>query len=100
MRKRITISRRSAEDEGPGRTRPGRHSLAVRSHAALGYTAVEIVFVAGLTVTLGGMAVPSLVSGLDDYRTAGAARHVSTRMQRARMEAVSRSAEVAMQFIQ
>ena len=101
MRRRITISRRSAEDEGPGRKRrPGRHSLAVRSHAALGYTVVEIVFVAGLMVTLGGMAVPSLVSGLDDYRTAGAARYVSTRLQRARMEAVSRSTEVAMQFIQ
>jgi hypothetical protein len=40
------------------------------------------------------------LSGLDDYRAAGAARYVSTRMQRARMEAITRDREVALAFTQ
>jgi len=61
---------------------------------------VELVFVAGLVVTVSGMAVPQVLSGLDEYRTAGAARYVSARMQRARMDAVMRSTEVAIEFTQ
>jgi hypothetical protein len=57
------------------------------------------VFAAGLVVTVSGMAAPQLLSGLDDYRAAGAARYISARMQRARMDAVMRSSEVAIQFI-
>jgi hypothetical protein len=101
MRKLITISRRSAETTRPGRVlRPGLHSLAVGGREASGYSLIELVFVSGLIVTLGGMAVPQLLSGLDDYRAAGAARYVSTRMQRARMEALTRTTEVAIQFTQ
>jgi hypothetical protein len=44
------------------------------------------------------MAAPQILSGLDDHRTAGAARYISARMQRARMDAVMRSGEVAIQF--
>jgi len=58
------------------------------------------VFVLGLVVTVSGMAAPQLLSGLDDHRTAGAARYISARMQRARMDAVMRSSEVAIQFTQ
>ena len=42
--------------------------------------------------------MPQTLEGIDDFRAVGAAHYVSTRLQRARMEAVMRSAEVAMQF--
>jgi hypothetical protein len=67
---------------------------------ANGYTAVEFLFVVGMAATLGGIAVPQIFTGLDDFRTAGAARHVSARLQRARMDAVLRSADVAFQVTQ
>ena len=48
-------------------------------------------------VTLAGIAIPQLLAGLDDYRAAGAARYLSTRIQRTRMEAVKRSTAAAVQ---
>lgn len=99
MPRPITISHRSAESSRPGRTwRPGL--LAARRGERAGYSLLELVFVLGLAVTVSGMAAPQLLSGLDDYRTAGAARYISARMQRARMDAVMRSSEVAIQFSQ
>jgi type II secretory pathway pseudopilin PulG len=65
-----------------------------------GYTVVELLFAVGMIVTAGGMAVPQMLTGLDDYRAAAAARYVAARMQRARMDAVARSTEVAIQFVQ
>jgi type II secretory pathway pseudopilin PulG len=65
-----------------------------------GYSLVELLFAMSLVVTLSGVAVPELQGALDDSRTAGAARYVATRVQRARMEAISRSANVAIQFVQ
>jgi len=65
---------------------------------APGYSLVEIVFVAGLSMTLAAMSVPSVVNGLDDYRAAGAARYVAARFQRTRMMAITRSAAVAIRF--
>ena len=61
-----------------------------------GYTVVEFLFVVGMTATLGSVAVPQVLTGLDDFRTAGAARHISARLQRARMDAVVRSADVGL----
>ena len=61
---------------------------------------MELAFVAGLVSTLSAAAIPEMLTGIDEYRTAGAARYVSTRLQRARMEAVMRSAAVAVQFSQ
>jgi len=116
MPRPITISRSSAETPGPGRVpRPGQPSLtdkvpnvgeagpcglAAPWGELAGYSLIELVFVAGLVVTVSGMAAPQLLSGLDDYRTAGAARYVSVRLQRARMDAVRHSTEVAIQFTQ
>jgi type II secretory pathway pseudopilin PulG len=77
-----------------GRAVPARR----RSSTGRGYSLLEIVFVLGLIVTLGAVAVPQSLAGLDDLRAIGATRYVSARLQRARMEAVMRSAEVAMQF--
>ncbi|MBI3493714.1 MAG: hypothetical protein HY047_18350 [Acidobacteria bacterium] len=64
-----------------------------------GYSLVDLVFVVSLTITLGGIAVPQSLVALDDLRTAGAARFVAARLQRTRMEAIMRSADVAVQII-
>lgn len=62
-----------------------------------GYSFVELLFVLGTVATLSSVAVPQVLTGLDDFRTAGAARHISARLQRARMDAVLRSADVGLQ---
>src|SRR5689334_8866360 len=63
-----------------------------------GYSIVELAFVTALVCTLCGIAIPHMLVGIDEFRTAGAARYVSTLLQHARMEAVKRSAEVALQI--
>jgi len=65
---------------------------------AAGHSLIELMFVVGLVATLSGVAVPQLLAALDDFRATGAARYVAARLQRARMEAVMRSAEVAVKF--
>jgi type II secretion system GspH-like protein len=52
----------------------------------------------GLIATLSAIAVPEALAALDDSRTFGAARYMSSRCQRARMEAVMRSADVGLRF--
>src|SRR6185436_2024995 len=69
-------------------------------NSARGYSLIEVVFVLGLGVTLSAVAVPQYLAGIDDFRASGAARYVSARFQRARMEAVMRSTPVALQFAQ
>src|SRR5262245_29557593 len=63
-----------------------------------GFTLVEMLFAVGVAATLSGMALPPVLRVLEDYRVAGAARYVATRLQTARMEAVRRSANVAIRF--
>jgi len=65
---------------------------------ASGFSAIELLFAAGLVATLSGVVVPPLLRTLDDHRVAGAARYIASRLQRARMEAVLRSANVAVRF--
>jgi hypothetical protein len=65
---------------------------------ACGYSVLELVFVAALITTVSGAAVPQISTSLDEFRAAGAARYVSSRLYRARMEAVMRSTSVAIQF--
>ena len=75
------------------------HPMAVMRHIdSRGYWLIELMFVAALLVTTGAMAIPQVTTGLDEFRAAGAARYVSTRLQRTRMEALARSVDVAMQF--
>ena len=74
--------------------------MAIRFGPSHGYSVLELVFVAALGVTMSAAAVPQYLSAIDDFRAAGATRYVSSRFQRARMEAVVRSAEVALQFTQ
>jgi hypothetical protein len=63
-----------------------------------GYSVIELTFVSGLIATLSGVAVPQVARALDEYRTAGAVRYLTSRLARARMEAVIRSTEVAVSF--
>ena len=72
----------------------------VRLLPEYGYSLLELLFVLGAAATLCSMAIPQLLASVDDYRTAGAARYVTTRIQRIRMEAVSRSTNTALQFVQ
>jgi type II secretory pathway pseudopilin PulG len=66
--------------------------------AKAGYSLIEVLFVLSAAATLGAMALPPFFAALDEYRTAGAVRYICTRLQRTRMEAASRSTNVAMQF--
>jgi type II secretory pathway pseudopilin PulG len=63
-----------------------------------GYSLLELVFVMTLSITVSAAAVPQYLSGLDDTRATAATRYVAARLQRARMDAVTRSASVAIQF--
>ena len=64
-----------------------------------GYSLIDLLFAAGLATTLTSVAIPQILPQLDDVRTSGAARYVAGRLQHARMEAIRRSAEVAVQFV-
>jgi type II secretory pathway pseudopilin PulG len=65
-----------------------------------GYSLLELMMVVGLGVTLSAAVVPEYLTALDEVRASGAAHHVSARLQRARMEAVRRSAMVGLAFTQ
>jgi Tfp pilus assembly protein FimT len=63
-----------------------------------GYSAIEVLFATALTLVVAGMAVPQMLASVDDTRTVGAARYLAGRLQHARMEAIGRSAVVAVRF--
>ena len=65
-----------------------------------GYSLLELMMVVALGATLSAAAVPEYLSALDEIRASGAVHHVSARLQRARMEAVRRSAVVGLQITQ
>jgi prepilin-type N-terminal cleavage/methylation domain-containing protein len=70
----------------------------MRRGSSCGYSLIEVMVVSGLIATAAGVAIPQLLTALDDLRTVGAARYMSARLHRARMEAVMRSADVALRF--
>lgn len=63
-----------------------------------GLTAVEIVTTCALFVTVSALAIPSSLAAVDEYRTASAAWYLASRCRLARMQAVRRSAAVALRF--
>jgi type II secretory pathway pseudopilin PulG len=90
-----TFGVRNSESESA----PAFHMPNSRLHAhSVGYSLLELMFALGLAMTMSAMAAPQLLAGVDEYRTAGAARYVSARLQSARMEAVMRSRAVAIRF--
>ena len=63
-----------------------------------GYTLIEILLVLGLISIIGGMAIPPVLAGLDRSRGLVAARYLAGRLALARMQAITRSATVALRF--
>jgi type II secretory pathway pseudopilin PulG len=65
-----------------------------------GYSLLELMAAMALSVTLTAAAIPQFLTALDDVRSNGAVHHISARLQRARMDALVRSATVGVQFTQ
>src|SRR4051794_28293018 len=63
-----------------------------------GYSLAELTIVFALVAATAAIATPRLLTGLDDLRTLGAVRYLSSALQHARMEAVVRHADVAVRF--
>ena len=63
-----------------------------------GFTLLEIVFTLAVGATLLGLAVPVTVSVLEEIRLAAATRQLAERIALARLDAVRRSAAVALRF--
>ena len=67
--------------------------------SAGGFTFIELLFAVAVMAVLGAAAVPQLLAGLDEWRTRGAVRYVSSRLYQARMEAALRNADTAVRFV-
>ena len=83
-----------------GSFRYGPVTVQPRTIAPRGYSLIELTVVVWLVGLIGAVAIPPILANLDDLRTAGAVRYMSARLQDARMEAVTRSADVALRFTQ
>ena len=70
----------------------------MRPRCRCGYSLVELACAIALTTTLSAIAIPRILVGLDDARALGAARYFTGLLYHARMEAVARSASVALRF--
>jgi type II secretory pathway pseudopilin PulG len=81
---------------GLDRPRRSGRSTVVQPRAAHGFSILEVVFATATIAIASGVAVPKVLAMLDDFRAAGAARYISGRLQRARMDAVTRSADVGL----
>lgn len=63
-----------------------------------GFTAVELLLVAAVAVTVLAISIPATADALDEVRTAMAARYLEARIMDARMHAIRRSTRVALRF--
>jgi type II secretory pathway pseudopilin PulG len=70
----------------------------MNSTGVSGYSLTELAVTVGVVATVAAIAVPAVEAGLDEARTAAAARYLSARLADTRMEAIQRSTEVAMRF--
>jgi prepilin-type N-terminal cleavage/methylation domain-containing protein len=66
--------------------------------SASGYTLLELIFVLALSATVAAAGLPIATTAVDEYKALGAARYLSMRLGRARLEAVKRHANTAMRF--
>ena len=69
-----------------------------RRSPAHGYSLIELMAAMAIGVTVGAAAVPEYLNALDNQRANGAVHHIAARLARARMDAVTRSASVALLF--
>jgi prepilin-type N-terminal cleavage/methylation domain-containing protein len=65
-----------------------------------GYSLLEVLMAMTIMVIIGGAAIPLAHSSVDRSRTVAAAGYLAGRMAAARLEAVKRSACVAIRFVQ
>lgn len=65
----------------------------------LGYSFIEVVFVAGLAATIALVALPNIQRMLDEFRAVGATRYLAARLARTRSEALARSTDAALRFV-
>ncbi len=63
-----------------------------------GFAIVDLVCATGLMAVIGAMSVPSLGAWLDRDRARLSARYLAGKLHQARMEALSRNADVAVRF--
>jgi prepilin-type N-terminal cleavage/methylation domain-containing protein len=63
-----------------------------------GLSLIELLLVLALASALLGLAMPGVLTGLDEARVAAAARHLSATFGWARLEAVKRSAALGIRF--
>ena len=64
-----------------------------------GFTFAELLFALGVASVVASAAAPQLLAGLDEWRTRGAVRYLSSRLYRARMEAATRNVDTAVRFV-
>ena len=64
-----------------------------------GFTFAELLFALGIASVFTAAAAPQLLAGLDEWRTRGAVRYLSSRLYRARMEAAIRNVDTAVRFV-
>jgi type II secretory pathway pseudopilin PulG len=81
------------------RRRPGLRRWRGRA-APNGFSLIELMLVVSTAVVITMFAVPGLMAAMDDYRTLGAARYLSSQFQLMRAEAVARAANTAVRFEQ
>ena len=68
-------------------------------HSNQGFTFAELLFALGIASVFTAAAAPQLLAGLDEWRTRGAVRYLSSRLYRARMEAAIRNVDTAVRFV-
>lgn len=66
---------------------------------ARGFSFIELLFVTALIGTLSAMAIPQMMAGLDQWRTAAAVRYLSSRLYEARIEAAARTTNTGIRFV-
>jgi hypothetical protein len=66
--------------------------------ATAGFTAVELLLVTAVAVTVLAISIPATADALDEVRTGMAARYLEARIMDARMHAIRRSTRVALRF--
>jgi prepilin-type N-terminal cleavage/methylation domain-containing protein len=78
---------------------PVAHSQIVRPPREDGLTLLEVVLTLAIVATISGIALPLTATALDEVRTAMGARYLEARIFSARMQAIRRSARVALRFV-
>lgn len=64
------------------------------------FSFIDLLFTLGIVATFSAVATPPLLVALDEFRTAAAVRYVSARLGSARLDAVRRGRDTAVQFSQ